>query len=695
MGALYLARDPQLDRLVAIKLLKDDLQDNSELRERFLREARSVARLRHSNIVVVHDVGEDEGRSFMAMEYIAGATLADVLLRTPVPPLTARLAMVEDLCAGLAHAHSAGIIHRDIKPANIMIDADGVVKILDFGIARLADSGMTQEGQIMGSVNYMSPEQVMGRGVDQRTDIFAAGTVLYELITLKQAFPGGIDTGVLHRILHEGPLPLERWTPDIDPELATVVQRAMARDPSARYQEASVMRGDLMRVRRRLANDPDGANAATLVLPTATTAPTVAPEARRPDGDQQATEQVRLGEEALALGEFETALAHADRAVSLSPGGRTASMFRDKVRTAIEARATAVRVREERIADALDRARASMEKGGFETALRAVYEILALDPDRAEARELEQRAQAQIQARRQGTDDRPSTVSHQAAPIPAETTRPPSSPLRLFAIAGAIAALASVAVIGALWMRTPEQPAAPQSAAPASPAQTPAPVPVPVAPPVIESSPAPVVEPPPAIVQTPAPAPSAAPGPAPAPSSSPRRTGDVPRSTPAAAPAPPAVSAPPPSIQVTTPAPAPSTATPAVQSAPAASTTAPAPRVVDPPLPPVLAAQRAMQLLAEGAERERVENWSAALEFYERARKMDPNLALATAGVNRVLAEMLADGTEAFRQAQQFESAKRINDAISWYERAVRNLPDSSPEKRTAIERLRVLKSGR
>jgi serine/threonine protein kinase len=156
MGSIYLARDPQLDRLVVIKLLRDDLQDNAELRERFLREARSVARLRHSNIVTVHDVGEDEGRSFMAMEYVAGDTLAQVLRRTPPLSLTTRLEMVEELCAGLAHAHNAGIIHRDIKPANLMVDADGVLKILDFGIARLGDSGLTQEGAMMGTVNYMN-----------------------------------------------------------------------------------------------------------------------------------------------------------------------------------------------------------------------------------------------------------------------------------------------------------------------------------------------------------------------------------------------------------------------------------------------------------------------------------------------------------------------------------------------------------
>lgn len=166
MGSLYLARDPGLDRLVAIKLLKDDFQDDQDLRERFAREARSVARLRHPNIVIVFDVGEDEGRPFMAMEYIAGETLTRVLRRDPPLPLVRRLGLMEELCAGLAHAHGAGIVHRDVKPANLMLDSEDVLKILDFGIARLANSGMTQDGMMMGSVNYMSPEQIVGRGVD-------------------------------------------------------------------------------------------------------------------------------------------------------------------------------------------------------------------------------------------------------------------------------------------------------------------------------------------------------------------------------------------------------------------------------------------------------------------------------------------------------------------------------------------------
>jgi len=166
MGSLYLARDPGLDRLVAIKLLKDDYLDDQEFRERFAREARALARLRHPNIVVVYDFGDHDGRPFMAMEYIDGETLRQRLARTPPLKIALGLALVEDLCAGLANAHDAGIVHRDIKPDNIMVDRQGVVKLLDFGIARSAHAEsthqMTQPGMIMGTYNYMSPEQLLG-----------------------------------------------------------------------------------------------------------------------------------------------------------------------------------------------------------------------------------------------------------------------------------------------------------------------------------------------------------------------------------------------------------------------------------------------------------------------------------------------------------------------------------------------------
>ena len=196
MGALYLAQDPKLDREIVIKLLIDD---NDELRERFAREARSAARLRHPHIVTIFDVGDWEGQPFIAMEYIQGHTLAEIIRGSSPLSTVRKLRLIEELCDGLAFAHKTGVVHRDVKPANIMVDANGSLKILDFGIARIAESaGMTQAGMLIGSLNYMSPEQVTGQVVDNRRDIFAVVAVLNEQITSRQAFPCVLHISIRH-----------------------------------------------------------------------------------------------------------------------------------------------------------------------------------------------------------------------------------------------------------------------------------------------------------------------------------------------------------------------------------------------------------------------------------------------------------------------------------------------------------------
>jgi serine/threonine-protein kinase len=178
MGSLYLARDPAIDRLVAIKLLRRGF-DTDALRERFAREARAAGRLRHTHIVTIFDVGEHDGDPFIAMEFLAGETLAELIRQEARLSLSRRLELLEELCDGLAYAHRAGLVHRDIKPANLMVDADGVLKILDFGIVRVDESGITQSGVLVGTINYMAPEQVLGIAVDHRSDIFAVGLVAY------------------------------------------------------------------------------------------------------------------------------------------------------------------------------------------------------------------------------------------------------------------------------------------------------------------------------------------------------------------------------------------------------------------------------------------------------------------------------------------------------------------------------------
>ena len=251
MGSVYLARDPAIDRRVVIKFLKAGFDDASA-RERFAREARAAGRLHHPNIVTVFDVGEHDNRPFIAMEYVSGETLAQLIGRRAVTRVSEKLAILEELCAGLHYAHLAAIVHRDIKPANVMREQSGVVKILDFGIARGGGGAITQAGDVVGTLNYMAPEQLAGENVDHRADVYAVGALGYELITGQMAFPGTIQTGVLFKILNGAPVPIDSLVPGIDPDIIAMIQRAMGREPDERYQDLEIMRQDLEVVRERL-----------------------------------------------------------------------------------------------------------------------------------------------------------------------------------------------------------------------------------------------------------------------------------------------------------------------------------------------------------------------------------------------------------------------------------------------------------
>ena len=212
MGVLYLAFDPVTEREVALKVLRVDSDD---LRERFLREARLAARLQHPNIVTIYDVGAHEDQPFIAMEFIAGETLGQLVYRKAPLTLSRRIALMEQVCVGLAYAHRHGIVHRDMKPANLMISRDsGVLKVLDFGVAGRVDADPGQQGQmLMGTPNYMSPEQVVGQASDHRSDIFSVGLVLYELLTYRQAFSGESQQSIILKVLNESPQPLAALVP--------------------------------------------------------------------------------------------------------------------------------------------------------------------------------------------------------------------------------------------------------------------------------------------------------------------------------------------------------------------------------------------------------------------------------------------------------------------------------------------------
>ena len=189
MGVVYRARDEAMGRDVALKVLTADLEDDPDIRTRFHREAEAAASLSHPNIITIFDVGEDGDRFFIVMELLRGATLKDFLKQSDAAPLARKLDLMIQLCAGLGAAHNASIYHRDIKPGNIFVRADGILKILDFGVARLASSSMTAAGFIVGTPDYMSPEQARGADIDGRSDIFSLGGVFYFMLTGRKPFP--------------------------------------------------------------------------------------------------------------------------------------------------------------------------------------------------------------------------------------------------------------------------------------------------------------------------------------------------------------------------------------------------------------------------------------------------------------------------------------------------------------------------
>ena len=251
MGEVFLAHDPVLDREVAVKLISGDL-DTTQSQRRLVREARAAGRLRHPNIVTIFDAGEHDGRPFIAMEFVRGETLGSLVRRQAPLALSRRLELIEGACAGLAHAHRSGVVHFDIKPDNLMLDESGTVKVLDFGIARVMQSGLLVTRQLGGTLRYMSPEQIDGRPLDHRSDVFSLGCALFEMITFVPAFVGSTKDIVSQ--ISGGPVPAPcDVLPGLEPRLDGIVLKAMALDPTQRYSTLDELGAELAAVRKRLA----------------------------------------------------------------------------------------------------------------------------------------------------------------------------------------------------------------------------------------------------------------------------------------------------------------------------------------------------------------------------------------------------------------------------------------------------------
>ncbi|MGB2769724.1 MAG: protein kinase [Candidatus Zixiibacteriota bacterium] len=252
MGEVYLAEDSKLNRKVALKFLPSQYASDEELKERFKREAQAAAALNHPNIITIYEVAEHESRPFIAMEYVEGKSLKDVVTKKGMS-IDAVLDTAMQLCEGLAKAHQAGIIHRDVKPQNILIGKDGRVRICDFGLAKAKrDVTLTQAGSTLGTIAYMSPEQAQGKEADHRSDVFSFGVVLYEMVTGQLPFKGGHEAAVINSIVNDTPEPLARYKSDAPEELQRIVGKAMEKNLQTRYQHVDELGADLKKLKTEL-----------------------------------------------------------------------------------------------------------------------------------------------------------------------------------------------------------------------------------------------------------------------------------------------------------------------------------------------------------------------------------------------------------------------------------------------------------
>jgi serine/threonine protein kinase len=405
MGTVFRGNDPRIGRAVAIKVLTA-AADDPDLLIRFYREAKYTGNLHHQNIVTVYELGHQEGVPYLVMEYLEGVSLEAVIGSGRPMPIAEKLGIILQVCNGLTYAHQRGLVHRDIKPANIVLLGDGTAKIVDFGIALLGGTKLTRTGHVVGSLNYMSPEQLSGSvEVDARTDVYSTGVVLFQLLTGILPFDGGSTAATLKKIMQDPPPPLASYLKDCPDELEGILERALAKNREERYATPEDFALDLSRVHQQYeskmlaetlhqASDSlqrkDFTSARQLVVQVLRASPqnTEASELLRlvkQGQEQQQREQNVLqlqmkAEEAFRKNRYEDALQFIEQGMQLDPSGTVFTSLRDAIR---EAQATMVKYRE-----SLKRAEEALRGGDLEAARRLVMDAQEILPDDAAARTL-------------------------------------------------------------------------------------------------------------------------------------------------------------------------------------------------------------------------------------------------------------------------------------------------------------------